>query len=234
MGKDDVHIASDCLWRKRHWRLEKLKKNDSTDPKTSGSQHHYSLSKKPMDLELYRATIKGEVDNFIDVLIRVSTQKEISLASIFFDQETPVENTYLHVAATHDCDLLVGFILYHFPSLVTARNVRGDTPLHVAARAAQSNALRVLLDFGKGNPILVSVLKDKFCDSGSDDEHVYDPTADLPELIERATPPDLRLLRETNTKENTPLHELMTTRDGRVAFKHCRGVMEDRSIVLCK
>ncbi|KAJ7969282.1 Protein ACCELERATED CELL DEATH 6 [Quillaja saponaria] len=65
--------------------------------------------------ELHDAIKEGDVDQFVDVLERVSLEKKLPLTAIS-DQVTPVENSMLH------------------------KNVSGDTALHVATRAPSSNS----------------------------------------------------------------------------------------------
>ncbi|KAH7859761.1 hypothetical protein Vadar_005164 [Vaccinium darrowii] len=143
-----IAIRVSSHWRKRHSKLKDLQHHPHVSNPTSSSVHLNTNTnpdtnsvpppaKKPttaMDLDLYRATIKGDVDHFIETLVRISTQKNLSLSSIF-DQSTPLNNSYLHVASTFGHQDLVAFIAYHFPSLIAAPNSKGNTPLHAAARA---------------------------------------------------------------------------------------------------
>ncbi|GFZ05686.1 ankyrin repeat family protein [Actinidia rufa] len=189
MGRLDlkVRMAYEQRWMERHTRLEKLVRSSNSSTSTEGNTSA-SANKKPMDLALYKATVHGEVDHFIETLVQVSTERELSLTTIF-DQATLLQNSYLHVAASFGHEKLVGFIAYHFPSLLTSKNMKGDTPLHVAARAGHLNTVATLIRFAEDSPSCAT--------SAS---YVVREIADVC--------PDI-LLRSRNNGGNTPLHEAM-------------------------
>ncbi|XP_056171384.1 protein ACCELERATED CELL DEATH 6-like [Syzygium oleosum] len=97
-----------------------------------------------MDRDLYKATIDGDADKFIDALKAVSESRELAL-SLIFDQVTPSGNSLLHVAASSGNDDVVELILTHFPYLVTRKNSSDDTPLHVAVQDGRLNATTKLI-----------------------------------------------------------------------------------------
>ncbi|PSS05728.1 Protein ACCELERATED CELL DEATH like [Actinidia chinensis var. chinensis] len=189
MGRLDLkmRMAYEQRWMARHTRLEKLVRSSNSSTSTEGNTSA-SANKKPMDLALYKATVHGEVDNFIETLVQVSTERELSLTTIF-DQETMLQNSYLHVAASFGHEKLVGFIAYHFPSLLTSKNKKGDTPLHVATRSGHTSTVHTLIRFAEDSPSCAT--------SAS---YVVRDIADVC--------PDI-LLRSTNNGGNTPLHEAM-------------------------
>ncbi|KAK1390648.1 hypothetical protein POM88_018826 [Heracleum sosnowskyi] len=49
----------------------------------------------------------------------------------------PEQNTFLHVAARYGQHNLTTYIAYEFSQLLTCRNHRGDSALHLATRAGQ-------------------------------------------------------------------------------------------------
>ena len=104
-----------------------------------------------MDLDFYKAVIKDDVDGFIDTLERVTTEKELSLHAIF-EQVSPSGNSLLHIAASFDnCDT-VRLIAKHSPWLLSKKNFKGDTPLHIAARAGYLNTVMKLLVLNSSEP----------------------------------------------------------------------------------
>ncbi|KAF7140331.1 hypothetical protein RHSIM_Rhsim06G0144600 [Rhododendron simsii] len=160
---------------------------------TSSSSKTNANAKKPttMDLDLYKATIKGDVDHFIETLLRVSADKHLSLSSVF-DQTTPLANSYLHVAAAFGHQDLVGFIAFHSPSLIAARNAKGDTLLHAAARSGRHAAVMVVKQFAEDSPA---------CSSEAAEGCVAGGPYCRPDI----------LLGSKNREGNTALHEAMTT-----------------------
>ncbi|KAI8008442.1 Protein ACCELERATED CELL DEATH 6 [Camellia lanceoleosa] len=148
-----IEIERGLQWKGRNKRIESLMSRSVTTNNESSGPSDHSLGfklKQPMhscvivedrgedqsmDLELYWAATKNNVDAFIDVLEQVSRKKEQSLSTIIFDQVSPMGNTLLHIAASFGNEETVGLIAYHFPPLIKKRNSEGDTALHVAARA---------------------------------------------------------------------------------------------------
>ena len=96
-----------------------------------------------MDFDLYRAATKGNVDGFIDALERISKDKELPLHAIF-KQVSPSGNTLLHIAVASVVNnrKMVRLIADHAPWLLSQKNSKGDTLLHILARAG-STVLRI-------------------------------------------------------------------------------------------
>ncbi|XP_027348199.1 protein ACCELERATED CELL DEATH 6 [Abrus precatorius] len=110
--------------------------------------------KKVMIFELYKALESGKVDNFVDVL------KQLCVKGAQMGREEIAE-----------------LICNHFPKLLSRRNIRGDTALHVAVRSKNSNIVKV---------ILLQYAIDKSKNDGLKDEEIT---------------------RKKNEYGNTPLHE---------------------------
>ena len=116
--------------------------NQATSSLQSTSEEQNS-TERFMDLDLYRAATKGNVDGFIDALERISKDKELPLHAIF-KQVSPSGNTLLHIAAASVVNnrKMVRLIADHTPWLLSQKNSKGDTPLHILARAG-STVLRI-------------------------------------------------------------------------------------------
>ncbi|XP_023904912.1 uncharacterized protein LOC112016606 [Quercus suber] len=98
-----------------------------------------------MDVTLYEAVAKDDVNNFIDTLEKVSMDKELNLDAIL-NQMTISDNSLLHKAASCGSVEIAELIIDHFPFLVNRRNNLGDTALHVATKARKLNVVKVLVD----------------------------------------------------------------------------------------
>ena len=83
---------------------------------------------------------------FIDVLekLLISLEKNLNLFAVF-DQVTIAGDSLLHLAVHFGAQKIAELIACHFPELITKRNIKGDTPLHVAARAKSSNIIELIL-----------------------------------------------------------------------------------------
>ncbi|KAK1371789.1 hypothetical protein POM88_037881 [Heracleum sosnowskyi] len=88
-----------------------------------------------MNLALYIAAKQGDVDGFIDAL-------NASL-SVIYNQMTPLKNT-VHVAAIFANER---FSCPPFRSLLSRRNRRGETALHMAAISGHLGIVEVLVRF---------------------------------------------------------------------------------------
>ena len=78
-----------------------------------------------MDSELYKATMIEDERSF-DNLTRIQDSSALQL--------TCQGNTILHLAAMSRNKLTVEKIMRSNPSLVHETNLKGDSPLHIAAR----------------------------------------------------------------------------------------------------
>jgi ankyrin repeat protein len=84
-----------------------------------------------MDPKWYKAAMTGDSD----FLKSLSIEDNISN---FLSQITPKNNTVLHVAAEFNKSEFVQEVTNRYPLLLHKANSKGDTPLHVAARAGYS------------------------------------------------------------------------------------------------
>ncbi|KAK1371783.1 Protein accelerated cell death 6 [Heracleum sosnowskyi] len=112
---------------------------------------------------------------------------------------TPLRNTVLHVAASFGNEDLVRFLAYHFRSLLSKRNHRGDTALHLAAIAGHLGVVDVLVRFqmdqlNKDSLLEVDVEKNNETLIGKFEETVV-----------------------VNNDGNTPLHEALKNNHEKVA-----------------
>ncbi|XP_052302392.1 protein ACCELERATED CELL DEATH 6 isoform X4 [Populus trichocarpa] len=119
---------------------------------------------------------------------------------------TPCGNTLLHVAVSYGSDNITSYLAGTFPSLITIQNSQKDTILHLAAREGKtSHAARE----GKASH---AAREGKASDT-------------IKSLVES----NPSLIRKTNTKGNTPLHDaviadnkevakLLVSRDPEVAY----------------
>lgn len=183
-------------WEGRHKRLKRLldaKKVEKLpqDPQQVVDQHS-------MDLALYVAAKKGDIDGFISALKKIVEGKDSPLPTIE-NQLTPLQNTFLHVAASFGNEDLTGFIVHHFRSLLSKRNHKGDTPLHVAARGGHLGLVDILIRFQKDQ-----LRKDSLLDV---DIERNDETL-IGKLNERVM---------VNDEGNTPLHEALINNHEKVA-----------------
>ncbi|OVA13651.1 Ankyrin repeat [Macleaya cordata] len=88
-----------------------------------------------MDSSLYE-TIRTEN---IDRLRQIVSDDDLLL------QMTPLRNTTLHVAVQFNKKLCVEEICDRCPSLVMQPNLKGDTPLHIAATLGSSDIVAILI-----------------------------------------------------------------------------------------
>ncbi|KAJ7981448.1 Protein ACCELERATED CELL DEATH 6-like [Quillaja saponaria] len=194
-----IELETSKLWEEINERIERLRKksnqNVEQNPSTtsSSSVEEHGATQNPMDFDLYKATIKGDIYEFIDVLERVSTEKGLPLSAIF-DQVSPLQNTYLHVAASFERDYIVAFIAHNFISLLTRGNSNGDTPLHVALRKGKVHTASLLCRYGGDTGY-------GFSPVGNGKTKFFDDRNNLTHLI-----------RLKNKQGNTALHMAVTYR----------------------
>ncbi|KAL0010080.1 hypothetical protein SO802_005188 [Lithocarpus litseifolius] len=98
-----------------------------------------------MDVTLYKAVTKDDVNKFITTLEKVSMDKELHLDAIL-DQMAISGNSLLHKAASFGSVGIAELIIDHFPFLLNRRNNLGDTALHVATKAKELGVVKVLID----------------------------------------------------------------------------------------
>ncbi|XP_054795982.1 protein ACCELERATED CELL DEATH 6-like isoform X1 [Prosopis cineraria] len=99
-----------------------------------------------LDYELYKVVRDGntDLDTFVNELEKVCTQNQFHV-SIIFNQVSPSDDSLLHVAAEFGKAEVVELIAQQSPALLNNRNRKGDSPLHVAARAKNIEAMNVIL-----------------------------------------------------------------------------------------
>lgn len=183
-GKERVH------------RMKQLTDDHTNDPNQAASSSQSTLEEQNtthsyrfIDLDLYRAATKDDVDGFIAALERISKDKELPLRAIF-KQVSPSGNTLLHIAASVNNRETVRLIADHAPWLLSQKNSKGDTPLHILARAGYE-------DTGS----LVSFLKRS--------EHSSFGNGHMPDSTEISETLTRLLLKDQNEEGNTCLHEAL-------------------------
>ncbi|XP_028787320.1 protein ACCELERATED CELL DEATH 6-like [Neltuma alba] len=103
-----------------------------------------------MYYELYQAARdeNEDADGFVHVLEQVCEKNHVDLATSF-NHVTPRGDSLLHVAAEHGSEQVLCLVAFHYPKLLYRTNMKGDTPLHVAARAKNLLAIKNILDMEK-------------------------------------------------------------------------------------
>ncbi|KAG4967723.1 hypothetical protein JHK82_033431 [Glycine max] len=168
--------------------MEELKNTQFSSQEAAASSQpvrlllHKELVGKVMVRELYNAVEDGNVDNFVGVLNQQCRKRKLSLSDIFY-QVTGAGDSLLHVAAYHKGEHIAELIAHHFPELLIRRNVRGDTPLHVAVRSKNSTIVNIILS--------------QYAIEKSNHEEMNDK----------------EITRETNEHGDTPLHEAIHSGD---------------------
>lgn len=157
---------------------------------------------QPMSLELYECAKTGNIDNFFSLL----SLKNFPPSAIY-NPKTPLQNTFLHVAASFGNKDLAGFIAHHFRSFLGMRNHRGDTALHVAAAAGHLGVVEILLKFQ-----MKQLREDFRQDSITQSRTVIETFKD-------------RVL--INDDGNTPLHEALINNHTKVAEYLIKEKIED-------
>ncbi|KAG4390422.1 hypothetical protein GLYMA_06G294400v4 [Glycine max] len=178
----------DESWKERCSKRMKELENRQFPSQNAASQPelvHKELvgKRKVMTSELYEAVEKGDVENFVDALQRTCDERRTPLHAIF-DQVTCAGDSLLHVAADHKGrERIAELICDHFPELLIGRNIRGDTPLHVAVRSKNSTIVKLILSHYARKKTKHDGMRDR------------------------------EITRETNKYENTPLHEAVYSGD---------------------
>ncbi|KAL2326971.1 hypothetical protein Fmac_020398 [Flemingia macrophylla] len=142
--------ANDAGWKQRCCDKIRELKNAQFPGADAASQQlglmHQELvmHRNVMISELYKAVENGNVDSFVHVLRQVWEQRELPLRDIF--DETVTRDSLLHVAA-YDMgrERIAELICDEFPGLLTGRNIRGDTALHVAVRLKNFTMIDLIL-----------------------------------------------------------------------------------------
>ncbi|XP_010038674.2 protein ACCELERATED CELL DEATH 6 [Eucalyptus grandis] len=128
----EISLQEGALWGHRLQRLEAMLTQDpvSCDGTTTK--------------DLFTAAERGQVDEFIRVVERYCSEGDRRLC--LWVIRSPSRNSLLHIAADLERDEMLRAIVQHFPvNLLAEENCRGDTALHLAARAGRAPAARVLI-----------------------------------------------------------------------------------------
>ncbi|KAK9291924.1 hypothetical protein L1049_019876 [Liquidambar formosana] len=102
------------------------------DPSRSSARQKSNI----MDWKLFKAAASGDI-NF---LCQTEAHK------LNFNQVTPQQNTVLHIAVHSKQKEFAEKVLSLCPSLILKANVKGDTPLHVAARRRSLELAELLIN----------------------------------------------------------------------------------------
>ncbi|RWR88245.1 protein ACCELERATED CELL DEATH 6-like protein [Cinnamomum micranthum f. kanehirae] len=105
-----------------------------------------------MDPRLYNAAMNGDME-LLTSFIGVDCPPDLTLCL------TPQKNTVLYIAVEFCRQNIVEKVIQLCPSLISQQNSKGDTPLHVAARAGHVDLTKLLtpalnLNLTEGNPAL--------------------------------------------------------------------------------
>ncbi|GAB2234674.1 hypothetical protein Drorol1_Dr00003936 [Drosera rotundifolia] len=208
-----IEMKQGSVWRTRNQRIEQLRTtasqrttNQDQSTLTSNGNHHQQDQATAndevhvtefMDAEVYAAaaTCKA-MESLINRLKKISHEKGLSLGEIFY-QVSPLGNMLLHIAASHGNEETVRWIADEYPSMILQQNNRGDTALHLAARAGHMSVVEAL-----------DRMRKDWVDPQASEEWIE-------EL--RAIPEDEKLLKIRNGKGNTALHETLIHGHGMVA-----------------
>ncbi|KAL0406313.1 UNVERIFIED_CONTAM: hypothetical protein Slati_3945200 [Sesamum latifolium] len=113
-------------------------------------EESYSTA-ETMDPELYRATIEGDILRFVRAMEQGQPDRYHSPPASCV-QLGPQRNTVLHIATSFAHYEIVKLICKDLPFFVAEKNAKGDTALHIAARAGDSLLVLLLInsDFKEG------------------------------------------------------------------------------------
>ncbi|XP_048138157.1 protein ACCELERATED CELL DEATH 6-like [Rhodamnia argentea] len=134
-----ITIKDSEIWEQRRARLKALE--------LLNKPHRPAELKLRVNPRLQAAAKGSDVDNFIEALEKYSAEERVSLSDII-DMQGPSGNSLLHVAAGIENSDILRALLEVVPDKqsTTQANFRGDTALHVAARAGRIHAAKLLLD----------------------------------------------------------------------------------------
>ncbi|GFZ05687.1 ankyrin repeat family protein [Actinidia rufa] len=169
-----LYVESEQHWRARHNILEKQGRSSNSSSSREGRPLHRDL--------------------------RASIDREESSLSPPFSTKQPCCKTHTFTwLLASDMKAWLALSRSHFPSLLlTSKNMKGDTPLHVAARAGHYNTVATLIRFGVDSPSCTTSASNVVRDKAD----VY---------------PDI-LLSSRNNGGNTPLHEAMLNSHGDLIY----------------
>ncbi|KAG8364699.1 hypothetical protein BUALT_Bualt18G0025700 [Buddleja alternifolia] len=104
-----------------------------------------------MDPQLYRATTEGDILEFVRAIEHGTIGRHHNPPASCV-QLAPQNTTVLHIATSFAHYEIVKLICADLPFFVAEKNAKGDTPLHIAARAGDSLLVTLLVntDFKEG------------------------------------------------------------------------------------
>ncbi|XP_028787332.1 protein ACCELERATED CELL DEATH 6-like [Neltuma alba] len=146
-----------------------------------------------MCFELYEVASdeNADADRFVYVLEQLCEENKVGLATIF-DHVTTTCDSLLHVAAQHGSKQVLRLITFHYPKLLYQTNMKGDTPLHVAARAKNLVGIKNILAMEK-----------HFMLTSDDDEEEEAVSMDKAEFIMLRNNYGMTALREAVLSKNS-------------------------------
>ncbi|KAF7842411.1 protein ACCELERATED CELL DEATH 6 [Senna tora] len=128
----------------------------------SESHHYYTYAhleaSNLVPPELFASIKRHETDSFLSSL-SFHSRRGVHISKLM-KRVTRAGNTMLHLAAAIFENLhILEPIAQNFPHLITRKNVKGDTVLHVAARSRNAELIRIVLEcyaehFGSNNNTL--------------------------------------------------------------------------------
>ncbi|XP_054781935.1 protein ACCELERATED CELL DEATH 6-like [Prosopis cineraria] len=139
---------SDSDWRSEMSELmvKKFSSSHDDDEQSTGSMVLMMPQFSSTFYKLYKSVRDRDedADCFVSHLKAECTVNKVDLATIF-NNVTPTGDSLLHVAAEFGREEVVELIASHYPNLLSKRNKKGDTSLHVASRAKNIEAIKVIL-----------------------------------------------------------------------------------------
>lgn len=99
-----------------------------------------------MDPELYKATVGGDLLEFVIEMERLANDRHQYNLAASCVQLGPQKNTILHLATSYRHHEIVKLVCKDLPHLLTEKDARGDTALHIAARAGDIILILLLTD----------------------------------------------------------------------------------------
>ncbi|KAF7840528.1 ankyrin repeat-containing protein [Senna tora] len=176
-----------------------------------------------MDLELYRAAVKGDTNAFKKV------KGHTEIESIL----TPQNNTILHVHFTGDIsEAFVEEILLMCPSLLTKLNAKGETLLHIASRYGHCRAVQKLIQIAKhhlqveGGKGFIRAVSDHKKDTALHEAVCYNHI----QVVDILTKEDPQLSNFVNSEGETPLYLAAERAYGDIVVKileNCESPKQD-------
>ncbi|OMP07379.1 hypothetical protein COLO4_07388 [Corchorus olitorius] len=112
----------------------------------------YDDNQVAVNKSLYEAAAQRGIDGeiaFANKLEDIAITSKLPL-KVMCNRVSPYGNSLLHVAAASGAQEITKLLLHFFPELIISQNKEGDTPLHIAAKAARLNICKLLLQHKYG------------------------------------------------------------------------------------